>query len=157
MATPAARADKDNRGWRVRKTLLSRFDLNFSNFLSRQKGAPLCFGYLVYIGLHPVSPPLSGSRQAAMMPESFLFQTVNIIPKMLHVCIEEALGKMEIGGFLTTFFLPPCVLHRASALFGLIEALWLRTAANVALRRRNRGRQTCGQSPRTLGYEVLGL
>ena len=45
----------------------------------------------------PVSPPRGGSRQAAMMPESFLFQTVSIIPKMLHVCIEEALGKMAIG------------------------------------------------------------
>lgn len=44
----------------------------------------------------PVSPPLGGARQAAMMPESFLFQTMSIIPKMLHVCIEEALGKMAI-------------------------------------------------------------
>jgi hypothetical protein len=29
----------------------------------------------------PVSPPRGGSRRAAMMPESFLFQTMSIIPK----------------------------------------------------------------------------
>ena len=30
----------------------------------------------------PVSPPRSGSRRAAMMPESFLFQTMCIIPNL---------------------------------------------------------------------------
>lgn len=34
----------------------------------------------------PVSPPRGGSRQAAMMPESFLFHAAIIIPKILHVC-----------------------------------------------------------------------
>ena len=68
----------------------------------------------------PVSPPRGGSRRAAMMPESFLSQTLRIIPKMLHVCIEEALGKMAIGSFLTTFTYHLAYCTEAIALFDLI-------------------------------------
>ena len=45
----------------------------------------------------PVSPPRGGSRQAAMMPESFLFQTVCIIPKEMRNCQYELHVSLLLG------------------------------------------------------------